>query len=251
MTDTSRFLSDTRKIMVIVGGSGDIGRAIAIKAAQSGYFVCIGYKSNSKKATNTLQKSKIQWRRPSISGRLADASSLKQKLIEFLRLGELRCLINCVGLSKGKSSFCSQSYTEIEELINVNLLGVLYACKDFVETISDKRRCQDASIVNFSSLVANSAGLNLATYATSKAGVAIFSKALAKEVGPLGIRVNAILPGKITGEMNGSENQSEVINTIPIGRYGSPEEVANLALWLVSEEASYITGSCIEIAGGR
>ena len=220
MTDTSRFLSDTRKIMVIVGGSGDIGRAIAIKAAQSGYFVCIGYKSNSKKATNTLQKiQKFNGEGLLFQVDLRTQGSLKQKLIEFLRLGELRCLINCVGLSKGKSSFCSQSYTEIEELINVNLLGVLYACKDFVETISDKRKCQDASIVNFSSLVANSAGLNLATYATSKAGVAIFSKALAKEVGPLGIRVNAILPGKITGEMNGSENQSEVINTIPIGRY--------------------------------
>ena len=205
-----------------------------------------------KKATNTLQKiQKFNGEGLLFQVDLRTQGSLKQKLIEFLRLGELRCLINCVGLSKGKSSFCSQSYTEIEELINVNLLGVLYACKDFVETISDKRRCQDASIVNFSSLVANSAGLNLATYATSKAGVAIFSKALAKEVGPLGIRVNAILPGKITGEMNGSENQSEVINTIPIGRYGSPEEVANLALWLVSEEASYITGSCVEIAGGR
>ena len=217
MTDTSRFLSDTRKIMVIVGGSGDIGRAIAIKAAQSGYFVCIGYKSNSKKATNTLQKiQKFNGEGLLFQVDLRTQGSLKQKLIEFLRLGELRCLINCVGLSKGKSSFCSQSYTEIEELINVNLLGVLYACKDFVETISDKRRCQDASIVNFSSLVANSAGLNLATYATSKAGVAIFSKALAKEVGPLGIRVNAILPGKITGEMNGSETKVKLLIPYPL-----------------------------------
>ena len=150
--------------------------------------------------------------------------SLRVNLLEFAHLGKLQCLINCVGLSVGK---------------------------DFVEIITRQKQCQNASIVNFSSLVANTVGINLAAYAASKAGVAVFSKAFAKEVGPLGIRVNAVLPGKITGEMNRHETQIEEANTIPIGRHGLPNEVANLVLWLVSEEASYVTGSCIEISGGR
>ena len=245
-------MTDAKKLLVIIGGSGDIGRAVALEATRKGYFVCIGYKSNFKKAKKILEQiQKLNGEGLIFQLDLNIHGSLRVKLLEFTDLGKLQCLVNCVGLSIGKDYFLNQSYKEIEDIINTNLTGALFACKDFVEIITRQKQCQNASIVNFSSLVANSAGINLATYAAAKAGVAVFSKAFAKEVGPLGIRVNAVLPGKITGEMNRHETQIEEANTIPIGRYGLPNEVANLVLWLVSEEASYVTGSCIEISGGR
>lgn len=245
-------ITNEKRLIVITGGSGDIGRAIALEASSEDFYTCIGYKTKSNKAKQILDEVRANGGDGLIfSVDLSNLGAFAEVLKDLSKIGTLDSLINCAGISSGRVSVIDQPYNEIKNILDTNLLGVIAACRDFAGAKSQRRDTREASIVNISSLAAQTGGVKLATYAASKAGLAVFSRAFAREVGHLGIRVNTVLPGKINGSMNATDVDSVFTNEIPIGRYGTPEEVAKLVIWLISKDASYITGASIEITGGK
>lgn len=252
MKKKSGSIDNEKRLIVITGGSGDIGRAITLEASSKNFFTCIGFNTRSNKAKQILEEVRDNGGDGLIfSLDLNNLGSFAKILRDLSNIGKLESLINCAGISSGRVSVVDQTYDEMKNILDTNLLGVISACRDFAKLKTEIKDTRQSSIVNISSLVAHTGGFKLATYAASKAGLTVFSKAFAREVGPLGIRVNAVLPGKISGSMNAKEINSALTDDIPIGRYGTPEEVAKLVIWLTSEDASYITGASIEVTGGK
>jgi 3-oxoacyl-[acyl-carrier protein] reductase len=166
-------------------------------------------------------------------------------------------LIHCAGIIAYRKGINAFSVDEWDRVLNVNLRGTYLVCRAFMEdmkVVSRERASGHASIVCFSSLAARVGGIEVGMhYAASKAGLIGFTRTLAKEGGPYGINVNAVAPGVILtdpvrAQVTGHED--EYTATIPLRRLGTPEDVANVVLFLVSPLASYITGVVVDINGG-
>ena len=245
------------KVILITGASQGIGRAIALKFASLGGKIALNdipsREENLKKVKEEIEKKFTEVGAPSgVKYFLADVSKLEEveKMIQDIKkeFGRLDVLVNNAGITQDKT-LAKMTKEEWQKVIDVDLTGVFNCTKAALPLIIQNQ----GKIVSLSSLVGQRGNFGQTNYAAAKAGIIGFTKALAKEVGRFGVTVNAIAPGFIETRL--TENLSpEVKETVkkftPLGRFGKPEEVANLVFFLASEEANFITGAVVNIDGG-
>ncbi|PIZ89826.1 MAG: 3-oxoacyl-[acyl-carrier-protein] reductase [Candidatus Nealsonbacteria bacterium CG_4_10_14_0_2_um_filter_35_20] len=234
------------KVVLITGASGGIGKAIAKKFAAAGAEVALNDIAPSEEALKSFSQE--------IGAKyfLADVSKLEkvEKMVEEIQkeFGRLDVLVNNAGITQDRT-LAKMTKEEWQKVIDVNLTGVFNCSKSALPLLI----VNQGNIVNISSLVGQRGNFGQTNYAAAKAGIIGFTKSLAKEVGRLGVRVNAIAPGFIETRL--TENlPPEVTETVkkftPLGRFGKPEEVANLIFFLASDQANFITGAVVNIDGG-
>ncbi len=239
------------KVAIVTGASRGIGRAIALELAAQGASLVINYKSSRLEAMSLLEE--IQNSGGSAIACMADVSKGDEAkaLIEeaILHYGRVDILVNNAGISH-VGLFMDMTFEDISNIINTDLLGAINTTKAIVEGMISRKT---GVIVNISSIWGESGASCEVVYSAAKAAINGFTKALAKELGPSNIRVNAVAPGVIETEMNAwlsNEDKALIVEDIPLCRIGSPEEVAKVTAFLCSEESAYITGQIININGG-
>lgn len=241
------------KIAIVTGGSRDIGQAIAIKLAEEGADVVVNYYNTEAGAMKTVAAVEALGQKAiavkADVSNLADIAMLKAKAVETF--GDcLDILVNNAG-----GLFARKTLQEFDEafydlVMNVNFKSTVFMSQAFAPLMG-----KGASIINLSSLAArDGGGGGSALYSSSKGAVTTFSRAMAKELGPKGIRVNAVCPGLIGTKFHDDFTKDEVRTMVaaktPLRKEGAAEEVADLVAYLASDEASFITGNNIDINGG-
>lgn len=239
----------TNKIAIVTGASRGIGAATAKLLGGKGYAVCANFLSNSAEA-ETIANSVIKKGGRAITIQ-ADISQEADVLAMFERVdtefGPVTALVNNAGISGGRQTVEEITLEKLQLVFSVNVFGVFMCAR---EALKRMKRLGEGSIVNVTSEAGQFGGNNLAHYAASKSAINAFTIGLAREVAPYNIRVNAVSPGVIdTGVHN--ERLIALKNSLPMGRMGLPDEVAETILWLLSKESSYVSGTIVSVAGGR
>lgn len=244
------------KVMLITGASRGIGAATARLAAQRGYAVCINYRSRSQDAARLAEE--IERRGDRAITVRADVSVEADVVRMFdeveVQLGPLTALVNNAGILEHQMRVEAMSVERLTRVFATNVIGSIVCAREAVRRMSKHGR--GGAIVNVSSMAARLGSPNeYIDYAASKGAIDTFTIGLSKEVAAQGIRVNAVRPGLIDTEMHASGGEPDRIErlktSVPMQRSGTPEEVAQAILWLASDEAAYVTGSFIDISGGR
>jgi len=240
----------SNKTALITGATRGIGEAIAIKFAEQGANIAFTYLSSEERAKNLEQKLKDNGIK--CVGYRSDASSFQeaeqlvnQILSEF---NTLDIVVNNAGITKD-NLILRMTEQQWNDVIKTNLNSVFNITKQAIKPMLKQRA---GSIINLSSVVGVSGNPGQSNYAASKAGIIGFTKSIAQELGSRNIRCNAIAPGFIETDMTNAlseETKKEFFKGIPMGRFGSAEEVANVALFLASDLSSYVTGQTISVCG--
>jgi len=243
------------KVMVITGGGRGIGAATALLAAQRGYAVAISYRKNRAAAEELVQR--MGKNAIAVQGDVASEADVV-RLFETVddKLGRVTALVNNAGIVDRGSRVEAMSAERIQRMLAVNVTGSFLCAREAVKRMSTRHGGKGGAIVNLSSVAARLGGPGeYVDYAASKGAIDTFTVGLAREVGPEGIRVNAVRPGIIRTEIHltsGDPGRVERIGaSAPLGRAGEAEEIARAIVWLASDEASYVTGALLDIAGGR
>ncbi|HHT66015.1 MAG TPA: 3-oxoacyl-[acyl-carrier-protein] reductase [Clostridiales bacterium] len=241
----------TGKVALITGASRGIGKACAVKMAELGANIVVNYSSNQVLAEEVVKHICSMGRKAiAIQADVSDQQEVEAMVEETIRiLGSLDILINNAGITKD-SLLIRMKEQDWNKVLATNLNSVFFTTKAAVRYMMKKRQ---GRIINISSVVGIAGNAGQASYAASKAGIIGFSKSVAKELAQRNILVNVIAPGFIQTDMTEtlSAQQKEIIlSAVPLKRYGSPEDVANLAAFLASEECSYLTGQVIHVDGG-
>ncbi len=247
-----------KKVMLVTGASRGIGAQIALLAGREGYKVAVNY-LNSEEAAREVVKQIHAEGGEAIAMRAdttnpQDVRDLFQKVDD--QLGTLDVLVNNAGILK---TFLVEDINahNVAEMFNANVLSVFYCTREAVLRMSTDKGGRGGSIINMTSVAARLGTMpGGVAYAATKGAIDAFNLALSKEVGGQGIRVNAIRPGLISTEMHNAtggiaEMQERARAIVPMGRAGTAREVAEAAIWLASDSASYVHGSVIDVAGGR
>ncbi|MCB2299129.1 elongation factor P 5-aminopentanone reductase [Clostridium tagluense] len=239
------------KVAIVTGGSRGIGKGIAIELAKAGACVVINYKSNDMAAEKTMQEIReIGAYALKIKGDVSDyefSKNLIKTTVE--KLGKIDILINNAGISK-VGLFMDATPSEWDSILNVNLKGAINCSHNAVKEMIKQK---SGSIINISSMWGNVGASCEVIYSASKGAINSFTKALAKELAPSNIRVNAIAPGVIDTEMNSwltEDDRESLVSEIPMMKFGEVEDVGMLVTFLASENSKYITGQIITIDGG-
>jgi len=248
----------TSKIMLITGAARGIGATTARLAAQRGYAVCINYARAAKEADALVSDiRKAEGRAIAVQADIARDDDVK-RLFETCdrEFGKLDVLVNNAGIVGEPRRVDAMTREVLESVFATNVFGPYYAAREAVKRMSTQHGGHGGVIVNISSIAARHGGMAGETpYAASKGALDTFTIGLAREVGREGIRVNAIRPGLILTDMHevhgGRAAVEKLTPTIPLGRAGNPEEIAETVLWLASDAASYLHGALIDVSGGR
>ena len=244
------------KTLVIIGGSRGIGASTAKLAFSKGYRVVIGYQKQRTSAKEIVSQINV-------SGGVAsayeiDITSFSSVEMFFKKIvntyGVPDAVVQCAGYSKKRQTLMDMTEEDIVGILAVNLTGTFFCLRAAAKIMSISRGGNGGSIVTLSPEAARFGGNGISVYAASKAGINAMTLGVARELATEKIRLNSVSPGVINTDLNigdNNPNSDPILMTIPLGRRGSPEEVANAILWLISDEASYITGSILTVAGGR
>ncbi|RYY01404.1 MAG: SDR family oxidoreductase [Gammaproteobacteria bacterium] len=244
-------------VIVITGGSSGIGAATALLAAQQGYDVCFSYHSNETNAQQVVSDILALGRRAVYTQ--ADVSNEADILNLFTlvdtHFGRIDALVNNAGILQ-KKLFSDIKIDELEKLFSVNVIGSFICAREAIKRMAKSKGGKGGAIVNVSSIAARvGSPFEYIDYAATKGAIDTFTFGLAKEVADDGIRVNAVRPGVIDTDIHakgGEPDRAErIAPMIPMKRAGTAEEVAKSILWLLSDEASYITGTLLDVGGGR
>lgn len=236
------------KVAIVTGASRGIGREIATHLAQAGYKLVLNYRSNIEELEMFIAS--IQAEATLVKGDITsfeDAEQLVQTAVSTY--GRLDLLVNNAGITKD-TLLVRMSEEDFDSVNNTNLKGT-FNCSRHAAKVMFKQRY--GSIINISSVVGIAGNIGQSNYAASKAGVIGFTKAAARELAPRGVRVNAIAPGFIATKMTdvlSEDIKRATLQNIPMGTFGAAEDVANLVVFLASEQAKYITGQVIQVDGG-
>lgn len=230
------------KKAVVTGGSGGIGSAVCKELSEQGYFVYVGYSSSADKAE--LISKEIHGEAINID--VSDVESISTAA-EYIGFADL--LVNNSGISE-IDLFTSISPEKCRQIMNVNLIGAMELTRKLLPPMINRK---SGCIINIGSMWGEVGASCEVDYSASKAGLIGFTKALAKEVAPSGIRVNCISPGFIMTEMNSrfsAEDLDLIREEIPLGIFGEPRHIADAVAFLASAKAEYITGQVIGVNGG-
>jgi NAD(P)-dependent dehydrogenase (short-subunit alcohol dehydrogenase family) len=245
------------RVAVITGGSRGIGRAAALAAAKHGYQVVVGYASNKAAADEVVA---------AIAAGNGKAIAVKcdvgveADILDLFRqadgIGRVAALVNNAGVVDRTARVDEMSAERVTRMMAVNVVGSILCAREAVKRMSTRHGGAGGVIVNLSSVAATigSPGLYV-DYAASKGAIDTLTIGLAREVASEGIRVNAIRPGLIDTDIHASGGEpgrpQRLAPTVPMKRVGTAEEVANAIAWLMSDEASYVTGTVFDVSGGR
>ena len=239
------------KTAVITGGVRGIGKAIALAFVEKGVNVALCYRGNEDAAKITEEEiKKLKGNVVLFKGDVKNPNFAKE-VIEATKetFGSIDILVNNAGITRDRL-IIKMSQEDFTEVIDTNLSGSYYFLKACAEVMVKQR---SGSIINLSSIVGVNGNSGQSNYSASKAGIIGLTKSAAKELGRRGITVNAIAPGFIETDMTDVltvEKKAALLNGIPLGRVGNTKDIANLAVFLASDEASYITGQVIGVDGG-
>ena len=239
------------KTAVVTGGSRGIGRAICLELARRGANVVFSYAGNTAAADKTLEELKaLGVEARAIQGNVADPAAAKTLIDTAVKeLGGIHILVNNAGITRDGLAMAMKE-EDFDAVIETNLKGAFLCMKAAIRPMMKARY---GRIVNMSSVVALRGNPGQVNYCASKAGLIGMTKSLAKEMGARGITVNAVAPGYISTDMTAAlpdAARQAMLSTIPVGRAGSPEDVAAAVAFLASEEAGYITGQVLSVDGG-
>lgn len=244
--------------LIVTGASRGIGAAVARLAGQRGYAVAINFnrgEAEAKKVAGEIDRA---------GGRAITIRADVSREEEILRLfqtaerelGPINALVNNAGVTGGFARVENVTAEAIEKAFAVNVTGAIVCAREAVRRMSTKRGGSGGAIVNISSIAARTgAAGEWVHYAAAKGAIDSFTVGLAREVATEGIRVNAVKPGLVETEIHAANGEpgrlQRLMGTIPMNRAGQPTEIAEAVLWLLSPAASYVTGSILEIGGGR
>lgn len=238
-------------VAFITGGTRGIGRQIAITLAKNGYDIAINFRKENddleetKKAIEELGVKVL-----AVQGDVSDFDATEKMIKEIIvEYGKIDVLVNNAGITKDML-LMRMKKEDFSEVIDINLVGTFNVTKNVIPYMMKARK---GRIINISSVVGVSGNAGQTNYSASKAGIIGFTKSLAKEVASRNILVNAVAPGFISTNMTDvlkEEIKEEILKNIPLKRFGTSEDVANVVKFLASKESSYITGQVINIDGG-
>lgn len=246
------------RVMLITGASRGIGAATARLAARQGYALCLNYHQNEGAASQVLQ----QVRAAGVSAITikADVADEGQVLHMFeivdREFGRLDVLVNNAGMLEQQMRLEQMDAARWTRVLGANVIGSFLCAREAIRRMSTQHGGQGGSIINLSSIAARlGAPGEYIDYAAAKGAIDSMTVGLAKEVAGEGIRVNAVRPGVIHTDIHASGGEPDRIErvkaSVPMGRGGQAEEIAEAILWLASEQASYTTGALLDVSGGR
>ena len=247
------------KIVLVTGGSRGIGAATALLAARQGWAVAVNYTRDASAADEVVRQINAMPGGRAIAVQ-ADVADEAQVLAMYARvdaeLGRLTALVNNAGVVDTSCRLEDMSVARLRRMFDINLIGAFVCAREAVRRMSTRHGGAGGSIVNMSSAAARLGGAGqYVDYAASKGAIDSFTIGLAKEVAAEGIRVNAIRPGLIETDIHASGGQpdrvAQLAHLVPIGRGGTADEVAQAAVWLMGEGASYTTMTLMDVSGGR
>jgi NAD(P)-dependent dehydrogenase (short-subunit alcohol dehydrogenase family) len=244
--------------MLITGAAGAIGAATSRAAARAGWDVALNSRRARSRADEVAASIRAETgqRAVVVLGDVSVETDVVAMFDEVIgTFGTLDCLVNNAGIAPGHGPFVDLKVEDIEQVWAVNLTGAFLCAREAVRRMARSQGGNGGSIVNVSSKAAVLGGSSeWIHYAASKGGLDTLTTGLAKEVAVEGIRVNSVRLGLIAGDFGpwAPEGRTErVVATVPMGRAAEPEEIAATIVWLASNDASYVTGSHLDVAGGR
>lgn len=242
------------KVSIVTGAARGIGAAIALKLAAQGSDVAFTYVSDASADKAAQLATEIQalgvkvWYKKSNAGQLSECEQLVQEVLN--ELGKIDICVNNAGISKD-NLLMRMTEEQWDEVMTVNLKSVYNMTK---QVIRPMMKARSGSIINMSSIIGMRGNAGQSSYAASKAGIIGFTKSIAQELGSRNIRCNAIAPGFVETDMTHYLQEgaaaAEYLKKIPLGRFGSAEEIANTVVFLASDMSSYVTGQVISTCGG-
>ncbi|HSH35402.1 3-oxoacyl-[acyl-carrier-protein] reductase [Schnuerera sp.] len=239
------------KNALVTGGSRGIGKAIALKLSNNGINVAISYINNKEKAKEVIDEIE----KNGVKGIALKADISKEEdVLNMVKdieteLGAIDILVNNAGITRD-NLIIRMKPDEWDDVIGTNLKGTYLCTKSVVRGMMKKRY---GKIINIASVVGITGNLGQGNYSASKAGVIGFTKSMARELASRGINVNAVAPGFIETDMTEileEDIKNSLVKSIPMGRIGKPEDIANIVIFLASEISDYITGQVINVDGG-
>ncbi len=242
------------KVAIVTGAARGIGEAVAIKFAEHGANVAFTFVSDSSKEKAAALEQKLTAlgvKAKAYQSNAGDFAACEAFVNDVLKeFGSIDICVNNAGISKD-NLLLRMSPEQFEEVIKVNLNSVFYMTKQIIKPMMKAR---SGSIINMSSVIGEMGNAGQSSYAASKAGVIGFTKSVAKELGSRNIRCNAIAPGFVETDMTSYLKEGEAADKykagIPLGRFASAEDIANVTLFLASDLSSYVTGQTISACGG-
>ncbi|GLB59391.1 3-oxoacyl-[acyl-carrier-protein] reductase [Cytobacillus sp. NCCP-133] len=239
------------KSALVTGASRGIGREIALGLAKQGADIAVNYSGSESRANEVVDEIKALGRNAfavqcDVSSSESVANMVKETIEKF---GKLDILVNNAGITKD-NLLMRMKEEEWDDVININLKGVFLCTKAVTRQMMKQR---SGRIINISSIVGVSGNPGQANYVAAKSGVIGLTKTSAKELASRGITVNAIAPGFITTDMTDKLNEEvrdQMLKQIPLARFGDPADIANVAVFLASEDSRYMTGQTLHVDGG-
>ena len=244
--------------MLITGGSRGIGAATALMASRRGYAVAINYARQAEAAQALVRQIEAEGGRAmAVQADVGDEAQVLDMYAQVdAKLGRLTALVNNAGIVDVKARLDEMSVARLERMMRINVVGAFVCAREAVRRMSTRHGGTGGVIVNISSAAARLGSPDqYVDYAASKGAIDTLTTGLAKEVAEEGIRVNGVRPGLIDTEIHASggmpDRAFQLAHTVPMKRTGTAQEIANAIVWLLSPEASYVTGTSIDVTGGR
>ena len=243
-------------VAIVTGGSRGIGAATCLLLAKAGYLVVVNYVSNAAAAKSVVAKiEKAGGKATAIHGDVASENDIVALFKSADQLGQLKVLVNNAGVVDTKARVDEMSGERLARMFAINITGSFLCAREAVKRMST-RHGGTGAIVNLSSAAATLGAPGMfVDYAASKGAIDVFTLGLAREVASEGIRVNGVRPGIIDTDIHASGGEPDRVaqmrGQLPMQREGTSLEVAEAIIWLASEKASYVTGTCLGVSGGR
>lgn len=244
-----------RGVMLITGGSRGIGAATARRAARAGWRIAVVYREREERAREVVEAIEAAGGRAlAVRADVGDEAQVRAAFDAAQRLGTLTALVNNAGITGGVSRVADLEAATLAEVLRINVYGAFLCAREAVRRMSTARGGAGGAIVNVSSGASQLGTPGVwVHYAASKGALDTLTVGLAKEVAGEGIRVNGVRPGLIDTEIHEARPSGQlerVVQTIPMGRIGTAEEIAAAIVWLASDEAPYVTGAQLDARGG-
>lgn len=245
------------KNLLITGASRGIGAATALLAAAQGYRVFVNYRSNAAAAAQVINSIREKGgQAEAIAADVSDEKAVAELFRQIDNFGPLHALVNNVGILETQMRVEDMTADRLQRIFTANVVSCFLCTQEAIRRMSNKYGGKGGAIVNVSSVAARTGSPGeYVDYAASKGAMEVFTTGVSKEVAEEGIRVNGVRPGFIYTDIHALGGEpgrvDRIKGTVPLKRGGQPEEVAKAILWLLSDEASFCTGTFIDVSGGR